>query len=367
MWTFDICDTVTGERLDSLYPSAGSFSRVLNGIGSGTHTFVTREIGVTGDRASFQRQRKALTAPWARTLVQSWDAVPRYAGLITQRTMNEQAGTVVVQHSEVREILKRRFTFGENGYQGEGGGRFTIGNNTLESLVSWLIWQGMQGIRGNWGLPVRVPPRNVVGRHTRTWWDYNFPVIETEMTELQNAYGGPDIDFQQQWSASKTLEWQARVGALTDGKTLEWNLTADERPRVTDFEIVHDGSKTANMVYTIGDGQERDMLVRKALAETAQPALERIEPYGQMKRLDWLQEHADADLQTFRVPTEQMSFSIMAGDKPGVNDLVLGQTLRLYTKNHIWIEDGWHDYRLIGYSGDLTDKIALQVQLKQGV
>jgi len=361
MWTYHICDTGSGEIIGEVKPSSGSWDRVMNGIGSGQHSFVLSDLGIPGNRASYQAIRRTLTAPNARTLVQSWDGQVTYAGFITDRSTDRESGVLTVQHSEIREIFKKRFTFGENGYQGEGGGKLIVENNTIESLVGWLVWQGMQGIGDNWSLPLIPPPRNITGGHTRTWWDYNFPVVESEITELQNAYGGPDIEFKPQWSASNTLEWQSRVGALDDGKTLDWNLSA-ERPRATQVKTKEDASKTANMVYTIGDGQERDMLVRKARASTAQPALERIENYAQLKELGWLQGHADADLATFRNPTEQVSWTIRAGDNPGIRDLVLGQRVRLYTKNDNWFEDGWHDYRLIAFSGDLTEDIRLETQ-----
>jgi len=369
MWKYDICDTVSGAIIGEVKPASGSWERVMNGTGGGTHEFVLSSLGQQGNRASFQRIRRALTAPNARTLVQSWDGQVTYAGFITHRKMTDKSDKLVVRHSEIREIFKKRFTFGENGYQGDadpktgdiGAGRLSIVNNSVDSLVGWLIWQGMQGIGPNWSLPLIPPPRNVPGPHKRVWWDYNFPVVESEMTELQNAYGGPDIEFKPQWSASNTLEWQSRVGKLDDGKMLDWNTTA-ERPRALDIEVEEDSTKTGNMMYALGDGQERDMLVRKAKADTAQPALERVENYSQLKDLDWLQSHVDADLQTFRTPTEQVTWSIQAGDNPGIRDLVLGQRVRLYFKNHNWFDDGWHDYRLIAFRGDLTETVRLETQ-----
>jgi len=367
-WTYDICDTVHGQKLSQVEPISGSFSRVLNGIGSGTHAFVATSLG-TSPNASGNYSRRVLTAPWSRTLVQSWDGVPRYAGVITSQDWDEDADRITITHSEIREIFKRRRTFGVDGYKGEVGGTLTVEKNTIESLVGWLIWQGMQGLAPNWSLPIIPPPRNVAGPHTRIWHDYNMPVVEAEMTALQNAYGGPDIDFQQQWTLDPTeprLVWQSRVGELT-GRLLEWYPGAAERPKITKLKVTEDGSKTGNMIYAVGNGQERDKLVRKALADTDQPALERVEMYGNLTDKGWLQGHADADLATFRLPTEQVSFSIRAGDKDaGVNDLVLGQPLRLNFKNHGWFDDGPRDYRLIGYSGDLTENIALQVQPRQG-
>jgi hypothetical protein len=340
MWAYHVCDTVSGEIIGEVKPSSGNWERVMNGIGSGTHEFVLSSLGIPGNRASFQRARRTLTAPNARTLVQSWDGQVTYAGFITYRKMTNKTDKLVIRHSEIREIFKKRFTFGVNGYQGEGGGKLIIENNSIDSLVAWLIWQGMQGIGPNWSLPLIPPPRNVAGPHMRVWWDYNFPVVESEMTELQNAYGGPDIEFKPQWSASNTLEWQSRL----------------------DIEMEEDTAKTGNMMYAIGDGQERDMLVTKAKADTAQPALERVESYSQLKDRSWLQGHADADLETFRNPTEQVTWSIQAGDNPGIRDLVLGQRVRLYFKNHNWFDDGWHDYRLIAFRGDLTETVRLETQ-----
>ena len=361
MWTWTIVDTVSGNRLQDVIPVSNGWARVMNGIGSGSHAFVASAIG-DNPNASGNSARRTLTAPWARTLVVSWDGISRYAGIILKRTYNPDTNRITIEHSELREIFKRRFTFGTNGYQGEGGGKLIIEKNTIASLVGWLIYQALQGTASNWSLPVILPPRNIAGPHTRTWHDYNFPVIESELTELQNAFGGPDIDFTPEWTEDRRLVWRSRVGALT-GRRLEANLSAIERPKATKVVVTEDGAKSGNMLYALGDGQERDMLVRKARANTDQPALERIENYAQLKDLGWLQNHADADLATFRNPTEQVSFVIRAGDKPGVNDLVLGQPWGLYTKNSGWFDDGWHDYRLISYaSADLGENITLQMQ-----
>jgi hypothetical protein len=362
MWSTVICDTITGRQLATVEPLSGSWERKMNGIGTGSHTFVTSSIGAGATIGARRASRRELLTPWGRTLVQCWDGVPRYAGLLLDPVLERDKGTVTVGHTEVRELWKHRTTFGTNGYSGNiEDGKLPILNQSLAAIAGWLIHVSLEGPGANWSLPFVLPDRSAAGTDSRTWYDYNLPFIDSELTEIQDSEGGPDIDLVPRWSATGTLEWVIRVGALS-GAALEWNLSAPE-PALTGVKSTLDGSKQSNVLYATGDGQEVDLLVRSARAASATiPALERIESYSQLEDLKALQGHANEDLATFRAPTTQHSMRMQADGTPGVSDLELGQTLRTYTADDDWFDDGWDAHRLIGYSGDLSNTITLQLQ-----
>ncbi len=77
-------------------------------------------------------------------------------------------------------------------------------------------------------------------------------MIEDELAAIQNTEGGPDIDFDPGWSDNDTLQWEARVGALT-GSPLEFNQTVAEPP-LTDFGFDEDGNAQGNFFYAVGNG-----------------------------------------------------------------------------------------------------------------
>jgi hypothetical protein len=360
MWTHWICSTRTGQKLAQVEATASSFSRKLNGVGSGTHSFVTATLGAGATTAERRASRLDLTRTWDRTVVQCWNDKPMYAGLINGKGRNAD-GTVSINTVDLRELLKYRTTFGQNGYNGQVDGRFILQNKTLALLASYLLWDMTQGLTDNWDLPVQLPSRDGTGTQDRVYHEFNLPVIETELTAIQNTEGGPDIDFNPVWSGTQ-LQWQARVGDLSGG-TLDWNMTAPEM-QATDFVFDEDGNAQGNVFYAVGNGSDRDLKVAMAstLLGPDEVALERIVSHGQERDQAVLQAHANEDLRTKRKATRQYSFRIQADGRPGAGNLSLGQTLRTYVKDDDWLPDGWMNHRLIGFSGDLTTTIKLQLQ-----
>jgi len=360
MWSHWMCDTQTGQRLAQLPATDSSFARKINGVGSGSHTFVTADLGYGSTPATRRTSRLTLTRPWARTVVQCWDGVPVYAGLISGKEPSEEDGTVALKTVELRELFKYRTTFGQNGYNGATDGRFVLQNQSLASIAGYLLWDVLQGARPNWQLPLILPPRGMTGTNSRTYHEFNLPIIETELTAIQNLDGGPDIDFEPSWDAQDNLQWTSRVGDLT-GSTIDLNLSAP-KSGVTGFGFIEDGNAQGNVFYAVGNGSDRDLKVASQFADNDDPAMERIVQYSQETRLDVLQKHAVEDLRAFRHATRQYSFSIQADATPGLRNLRNGQTIRTYTQGHDWLEDGWISHRLVGFSGDLTNTIKLQTQ-----
>ena len=91
----------------------------MNGVGTGTHTFVSPELGAGASVNARRSSRVDLTRTWSRTIVQCWDDKPIYAGLIVGKSVDDEARTVDVATVEFRELAKYRTTFGVNGYNGK--------------------------------------------------------------------------------------------------------------------------------------------------------------------------------------------------------------------------------------------------------
>jgi len=360
MWTYWICATQTGNKLAQVEPSSGSFTRKMNGVGSGSHEFVSATLGLAPTVTTRRASRLDLTRTWARTLVQCWNDRPVYAGIITGKSVK---GTKVTLNTvEMREVFKYRTTFGLNGYSGFEDGKFVHKDQTLASIAGQLLWVLMVGPTANWSLPLILPPRGMTGTQDREYHDFNLPIVESELTAIQDAEGGPDIDFEPSWAANGDLQWTSRVGDLS-GNTLEWNL-ASPTPTLTGFEFVEDGNAQGNIFYAIGNGQDRDLKVATSagLLSGDDIALERIVQYSQERNRTVLQGNANEARRVFQKATRQYSFSMQADGSPGVGNLRLGQTARTYTQDDDWLPDGWLTHRVVGFSGDLTNTIKLQLQ-----
>lgn len=360
MWTHWICATQTGKKLVRVEPSSGSFSRRMNGVGSGTHEFVSASLGLGASVAARRTSRLDLTRTWARTLVQCWDDKPVYAGLIVGKAV--KGDKVTLNTVEMREVFKYRTTFGLNGYSGFEDGKFEHKDQSLASIAGQLLWVLMVGPTANWQLPLILPPRGMAGTQDRSYHDFSLPVVESELTAIQDAEGGPDIDFEPSWAADNTLQWTSRVGNLS-GNLLEWNLAA-KAPVLTDFEFTEDGNAQGNIFYAVGNGSDRDLKVATSSGLLAGDdiALERIIQYSQERNRTVLQGNANEARRAFQKATRQYSFSMQADGSPGVRNLRLGQTARTYTQDDDWLPDGWITHRVVGFSGDLTNAIKLQLQ-----
>lgn len=368
MWSYWICDTRTGVKQLQVYPSSGPFNRALNAPGSGgSHSFQL------GDTTLTRAQWKALTTPWARTLAVCWDDQPHYAGVITKRPYNRDTKTLTLQHVDIRGLLAKRYPFGVTSYWTDGTettpNKLVCTNKHLYSIASMVVSAGLIGPTSIYSLPI-VVPSVVTGSHSRTYFNYNFTTVVDALQELQDADGGPDIDFEPRWSAGGTLEWLMRTGTNTTpalgGSTFDWNMTV-EKPGLFDVSLDEDAQHQATGVFSIGSGSEEDMVVAGRGLTGADvgsvPALDTTQSYKSVDNLPTLIGHSDSELAIMRNTTKQWDLSFLATDTPGLNALRLGSTLRLFHHGDPWIDDGWTSLRLIGYSGQVgSDKITLDVQ-----
>jgi len=368
MWTTHLCSTVTGDKLVQLDLTALqdlSWSRRLNGIGTGSLKLDLESIGTGSSIAARRDDRRRLLTPWDVTVVRSWqDAslarpLAVYAGILINPDYHEPTGALTFSHAELREIFKSRHTFGVDGYTPKG--KVVYENESLASLAGRLVRLAVEGPRANYRLPIVLPAVGMPGPASRTWFDYNLNRIEDELVEVQNDEGGPDVDFLPRWSDQDRLEWVPRIGTLT-GSPAEWNLAAPDSP-VTGFALKGNADQQANVIYATGEGSEEKLPVRSGWQTTDTPALERAEAYSQVRNGRVLQSHADALVLSQQKPVSDWELSIQADAQPGIADLALGQQHRVYTQNDPWVFDGWKDdLRLVGFSGNLTNTIALQLQ-----
>ena len=361
-WTYWMCDTVTGTRLLQVVPSAGSWGRVLNAFRGGSHEFKTAAV------SSPVTPWASITVPWATTLVQCWNGRPVYAGIVTGRNEAWDDGrTFTITHSEFRIIFARRFPFAVGAF---AGGTFSANNLQYRSILATLL-QYTTVVGGTQILPV-VLPAIVAGTQSRTYYNYSLQSIEDGLREIQNSNGGPDIDFAPSWSGglSGGLQYTARMGTdaapkLTGG-IFDFNMTA-ERNGLFNVSITEDATKQLTGIIAVGAGSGADVKVAQAGIGAAGtfgtvPRLDVAHPFGQIEVQTDLQNHANAEIALYQYPTKQWQMSLMADGPVDVGSLVLGSTLRVYNKGRILAPDGWTSQRLIGISGDLSNKITLDVQ-----
>jgi hypothetical protein len=366
VWSFWFCDTVTGVRQLQVFPSEGSWSVLLNAGGDGSHKFKL------GERRLPRETWRALTTPWARTLVQCWNGIPRYAGVVTGRPYDRATQTLDVQHADVRTMFLKRYPFGTAGYWANEAlripGTLTITGKSLRAAVGLVLQAGLTGPAGGapYGLPIVLPSLTEAGTFSKVYENFNFKKVSEIIGELQDMDGGPDIDFTPRWSTTGALEWVARIGspavpALT-GNTLEWHMET-RKPVVSAGSMGEDALKQITGVYGVGRGTGPDIIVGGTVgaAVAAIPARDDHVKWDNADTIAEATSFARERLAANKYPTTEPKLKVRASHVDP-NTLVLGSAIRLHDKNDPWLPDGWTDYRLLGASGGVDEDIALIVQ-----
>lgn len=350
-WVVWSVDTATGAREGILSVKDGTWARCLNASGSGQASFVV------GDKDSFGMPGRFLTEPVSRTLVFEFNGVPIYAGIIWVRTYDRDASTVTLTYSDPWSILGRRMVAAYSS-AGMEDTQISYLNLSLETQVKRAVQAATAGAM--FGLPI-VLPADVSGVHSRTYYGYHMPRWKDVVEDLMNVQYGPDVDFLPRWSSAGKFEWVLAAGVPTPG-LLVFNIGAG-KSGVTGLTVTEDANNVANHVIVSGEGTEVDMLTKAAIhGASPYPALVKTVSFSQEKDPTILQAHADAELELFKQPTEQWSFSIMAGEDHAVTELRPGLGVRAYVQDDPWLTDGMRNLRLISFSGSLAPEVKLQFQ-----
>lgn len=360
-WSYWFVDTVTGVKQLQVSPSEGGWERVLNGKGSGAHVFQL------GDRTLSRATWRALTTPWARTLVVCRNNVPVYAGLVSDRPYDRDTKTLTINHVDIRGILNDRFPFGVTSYH---GGTLVLTNLSMRSAAGRLVQAGLTGPRPIYALPIVLPTLVETGAYSHTYFAHNFITVADALEDLQKIDGGPDVDFAPRWSSTGTLEYVMRTGTtaapLLTGATFDFPMNGEKEP-LTGLKLNDDGTNQVTGVYAIGQGSGEDMVVGGIPAGTELPAViparETTQSFKDVNNEPEASKFSVSASAALHGTTEQWSFEYVIDEGLArVENMTLGSTLRLNFDDDEWIEDGWTDLRLVGLSGDMTETVTPTVQ-----
>lgn len=360
-WQHRIVDTITGETLLPIQATSTG-SRAINGAGSGSASLVIQSSPFS------KAQLKEILALDSSSIVTSRNGVDLYRAGVSE--MAYTFSQVTAAHKDIRANLLKRLTLGTNGYSGNlpENNRLPLLNMKLSHMPYWLLWSGIEGPTANYGLPININGQRITyalingldwaGTDNRTYWDYELKTIGSALSELADL--GVETDFEPFRTSAGGSELNLRSGTLTGG-FFDCNMTSPKPWLKLDRYRIN-ADQRANVAHAVGKGSEMDMRVRTATTNPSVPASERVDSYKDIADLALLQKLAAANVATYSTPTEEWELSMLASDGPGIENIRLGSTLRLYFKDHEFISDGWKELRLIAYSFDSTETIKLTVQ-----
>lgn len=339
-----IWDTQSGERLAHVEASSGSWQR--GRVVQQEHTFPLRSLGLSRAEAHDLFGR---TRPRDRVLSVLWDGVPVYHGLVIDSDYDKASGLLTVKHNDVRELASARWLHGIGG----SGVSFTFAGLSLRGIaqaVAKIVYT--DPISGAWPLPVTIPTPEAGGA-SMTVHGYEFKTGEDILAGLEETDGGPDIDFRPTRGGDGRFGWVFEAGdPHLSGPGYEFHAQAAVSS-LRDLKVTTIGAEKVTGVHGIGEGSEWDMIrggaaapVSAGLARDTKLTVKDAQSVGVVNA------RAAGYLASRLATYQQWSFNVQI-DETGIDpaELRLGSIIRVESRGDEWIDDGWTEHRVVGFSG----------------
>ncbi len=352
MWSVAVHDTQSGAFLANVDPASGSWGR--GSVAEREHVFPLRGNGMS--RAT----NRSLFQKWQRTIVQRWNGAPVYAGLISDTSYDRDTGMLSVKHTDLRTVLSKRMLFGVGSYN--PAGTVVCTSLSRRGIARRLLYLGfVYPFSAAWPLPVNLPAEES-GSINRTFYYYDFQTVDQLLTDLQGESSGPDVELQPKYT-SGVLSWDALIGSpYLSGPSYDMHLAGDLPP--VGVTVAENGQKQATGVFALGRGSEQDMRVGSdALPVSAGLSKDFAVPHKDVDDVARLNSLASADVAALSSPTVQWSMRVNTSVvSPGT--LRVGSTVRTFSQGDEWIADGWTSHRVIGFDGDFSDWLTLDLEVQ---
>lgn len=344
------CDAITGAVIDRVAVSDFTWERLLSAGGSGKVT-----IPIDGTYSKSQLQ--TLTKHWSTIWVLESDRGVEYMGYVTGRSYKRGVQAIHLDLTDLWGLLPRRGAWDHGAAHveqwsvtattslaGHAAAALVRGRDTGPSLPAM-------------GIPVTVPGMGSVGPAVkRTWSGYHVQTVDDVFQALMSE--GLDIFFQPRWIKNGEADWLMKAGpSWASGITHEFPVTVPFS-QVNDLSTSTDGSRVTNNARYVGEGSERDMLIRSdRRSASPYPLLDRITNAKQVDDVSALARMAANDLSMYAAPTAQTEFTI-----PLDEGVQVGDTVRLHFDGDPWIADGWHTRRVVKISGGMKSFVTVSLQ-----
>lgn len=343
------CDGVTGMQVDRFPASSFTWERRLSAAGEATVT-------VPLDGTFTKTQLRQRFEPWSRILVLERDGVPEYAGYITNRGYTMGSSSLTLKCGDLWSLLHRRGAWDHTAPNVEKWKQTVTGS--LAQQASAAVLRGRTGPADPpMGMPVTLPGFGGTSV-TRTYYGYHMQTVGEVLDDLMDE--GLDVYFKPRWIVNGDVDWEMQAGVdwvSPDAGTRDLYVTAKGSP-VMGFSEDGDASRITNNARWAGEGSEVDMLVRSNRnAASSYPLLDRVSEKKDVTDTGQLTALANRDLAMYGQPTSSWSFDVQAG-----TPLDVGSTVRLHFDGDPWIADGFHERRVVGVSGDMSDRVKITVQ-----
>ena len=355
MWAVRAFATRSGTSPQILEPASCRWTRRITGAGSGQFSFALRDSD-----ALPRDTMRTLLRPNGRTLAAMWGDHVAYAGIIKSTSYDRESGFVTAETMEIRALLDKRMTGGVNQY-GAPWNRSYTGRSAAGAVRAVLQWA--QSPSSEWTLPIDLPPDGA-GPLERQVDFFETMTINDLISEIEDE-AGVTVDFRPYVTSGGLLRWETRViGPETVYGVTDLPVTV-EGSRVTNLQVVEDGSNQVTGILALGNGTGEDMLTAYAptggSGATAIPVRDEKRTAKDTKKKANLQRFADAEYAKWSVVREAWAFSTVVDDNLTPDMLAPGRQLRMDVRGDEWLTDGLRTRRVISLSGDLSMTLTPEV------
>lgn len=251
--THALFELTTGRPVSIPLDAKGRWQISLSQRGTGKHDIVIPTFS-----AFTPDQWAAATMKWWHVLVELWDGVPAYAGIIIDDHWSPAKQTLTLDTWTVDTLLGDRYPFGIGSY---GFRNFAITNRSLRGAISetvkWVSDDPFPQPGQSWLLPFDFPYLGEVGTFSRPFPNEDWRTAKQIIETIQKLPGGPDVVYRPKLTAEGWLRWDVIPGdPRVPGPEIDLPLSV--RSSAADDVIMHGyGRDMFSGVFVRGEGLDK--------------------------------------------------------------------------------------------------------------
>ncbi len=363
-WRVLVAETLSGRIMADVVPAeVPSFQRAVNDAGEWSVDVLI------GERANSAVDFHVYTESGKYSWIIAYGEHIVQAGPVWTYSFADETGMLSVSGSNLVSIFDKRVLRNPNGhsYIAHPSEDLHYTGMSLRGILTAMVRDNMA--QPGHGLPLDLPDVEA-GNAERHYYGYDLATVGERIGQLSEVQNGPEYDARPYFVPGENrVRWHLDIGSplLGDPKTV---ATWDYGGALGRIDIDVDGSQAPTArVWVKGDGSERELRTGFAsddreLAGQGYPPLDYVDSeHTSVTEQPTLESYADRYLADYRYPSEEWTVSVRidgaAGLAPALPMWALGDAPVFFVDNHPWLPDGGYRRRILGYSDDGAEHVAL--------
>lgn len=312
--TYRLHELTTGKPVSIPVHAPGRWSDSLSQGGSGKH-----EVTIPIASRFTPSQWHAATMPWWHVLVECWDGVPAYAGIIIDKHWSPRRQVLSIDTRTVGTLLQDRYPFGVGSYLTT---TFGVSGLSLRAVVLATVQRVFTDpttpTYQSWAAPFDYPHLGEAGGFSKDYPNEDWRTADQIISFIQKLEGGPDLAFIPKYVENGWLRWDVLAGdPRIPGPTVDLPLSA--RASAASDLLMHEyGKDMISGLFVRGEGYDDRRPVGEAGNVPGPFMAVRDSASSQVAEDTGLSSQATASLAKNRSPIDQIEIgALRLGSGPG--------------------------------------------------